>query len=147
MTERTACLTLSGLEAVFMSDAVRNSQTPLRALDESDETRVIRPLLLNLGSAYRELVTVDGIAPGPVSFEVTEPQCWLMRTLVRTGDLAIDGKSNVGVSLLTKLYGLLLELESGLDLPSADVEDAPYVKEAVDARPDNDTSADSCAIG
>ena len=123
MVDPTACLTLSGLETVFLSDALRNGIT-VKAIE--DELSCARPLLLNLGSAYRELVAPDGIKDGPISIEVTEQQCWLMRALVRTGDLGIDGKTNVGVPLLLKLYGLLLQLESGIDLPVADVVDVPY---------------------
>ena len=125
MVDPTACLTLSGLETVFLSDALRNGIT-VKAIE--DELSCVRPLLLNLGSAYRELVTPkpDGIKAGPISIEVTEQQCWLMRALVRTGDLGIDGKTNVGVPLLLKLYGLLLQLESGIDLPVVDVVDVPY---------------------
>ena len=112
MIERTRSLSLTGLEVVWLSDAVRNAKT---IKEHEDEPSCVEPLVLNLGSAYLELCTSEGIAEGPVEIAVTEAQCWLMRALVRTGDLAIDGKTNVGVPLLTKLYGLLMQFASELD--------------------------------
>lgn len=112
MIEPTVALTLSGLEVTFLSDALRNGDG-VKAIE--DEVSCLRPLLVNLASAYRELVEPTGIADGPVTIAVTEAQCWLMRAKVRTGDLAIDGKTNVGVGLLRKLYGAILDLQSGLE--------------------------------
>jgi len=126
MIEPTGTLSLSGHEVVFLSDALRNGDG-VKAIE--DEVSCLRPLLLNLGSAYRELVDVTGIADGPVSIAVTEAQCWLMKSKVRTGDLAIDGKTNVGVGLLLKLYGLLLELQSGLEGMEVAAYDEPPISD------------------
>ena len=149
MIEPTGSLTLSGLEVVYLSDALRNGDG-VKAIE--DEVACLRPLLLNLASAYRELVTPDskdvagnvvkgGFDEGPVSIQVTEAQAWLMRAKVRTGDLAIDGKTVLGVALLTKLYALLLEMESGVDVEVSAYEEAPItetrirLKERYDAEP------------
>lgn len=128
MIERTRVLALTGLEVVWLSDAVRNAKT---IKEDEDEQSCVKPLVLNLGSAYLELVKPDGIIDGPVEIAVTEAQCWLMRALVRTGDLAIDGKTNVGVPLLTKLYGLLMQFASELDdLEVSAYESPPLTEEA-----------------
>lgn len=120
LEQPTLPLTLSGLEVVFLCDAILNDDVAKGLPDRDSYYPLARSALLLLGSAYVELVDETGIAPGPVTLQVTEEAAWLLRSKVRTGDLAIDGKTNIGVSLLLKLYGILLQF-------NADVAGLPVV--------------------
>jgi len=76
------------------------------------------------------LVSPDGINPGPVTLEITEEVAWLLRSKVRTGDLAIDGTTNVGVPLLLKLYDILSAFNSDISgLPPVGDEVEPAMTE------------------
>jgi hypothetical protein len=142
----TRPLTLSGLEVVFLTDCVKNRDVA-EGLPERDAYMPVgREALLLLGSAYRELVTPSGISPGPVTLEVTEEIAWLLRDKVRTGDVAIDGQTNVGIPLLSKLFEVLNSFAAdfaGLppvgtqEGPSLSLSDRQYLdllKEGSDAR-------------
>ena len=104
MPDNTKPLSLTGMEVVFLSDLISGDS-------EADELPkhkyVCRQLLLLLGSAYLELVDRDGISVGPVDLCVTEEMGWIMHSRTNTGDMGIDGKTNIGVGLLLKLYTLL----------------------------------------
>ncbi len=115
-------LSLSGLEVVFLTDSIDNRDQAVGLDEQYAYLPLARKALLLLGSAYREVVTSEGIRPGPVELQVSEELVWLLRGKVKTGDLAIDGKTNVGISLLLKFYALLTCFNSGLaDLPVAAV--------------------------
>jgi hypothetical protein len=63
-----------------------------------------------------------------VTLQVTEEMAWLFRSKVRTGDVAIDGHTNVGIPLLLKLYALLSAFNAeiaGLPPTSSEGEPAP----------------------
>jgi hypothetical protein len=107
METPTRPLTLSGLEVVYLTDSVRNKDTAEGLPDREAYVPVGREALLLLGSAYGELVSSEGVNPGPVTLQVSEEIAWLLRDKVRTGDLAIDGQTNVGISLLLKLFEVL----------------------------------------
>jgi hypothetical protein len=107
METPTRPLTLSGLEVVYLTDSVRNKDTAEGLPEREAYVPVGREALLLLGSAYRELVAPEGVKPGPVTLQVSEEIAWLMRDKVRTGDLAIDGQTNVGITLLLKLFEVL----------------------------------------
>jgi hypothetical protein len=111
----TRTLALTGLEVVFLTDGVMNRDIAEGLPDRDAYVPLARQTLLLLGSAYRELVSTDGIKPGPVCIEVTEEIAWLLRGKVRTGDVAIDGTTNVGVPLLLKFYDILNAFNSEID--------------------------------
>jgi hypothetical protein len=108
----TLPLELTGLEVVFLLDSLRNAGNFTEAQAEFD---CLEDLVLKLASLYRELVTPDGIAPGPLRVEVNEAETWLLRAKVRTGDVGIDGTTNVGVPLSLKLYELMARFEADVD--------------------------------
>lgn len=121
----TATLSLTGLETVFLSDTLRNADN---ISQDNDQFEYLKPLVVNLASLYVELLSGEGILPGPLDIEITEPQAWLLRQKVRTGDIAIDGKTNVGVSLLTKLYNILIMFSNQMqDIETS--EDGPVLSE------------------
>src|SRR6266480_2759902 len=91
-------LSLSGLEVVFLTDSIDNRDQAVGLDEQYAYLPLARKALLLLGSAYREVVTSEGIRPGPVELQVSEELVWLLRGKVKTGDLAIDGKTNVGIS-------------------------------------------------
>jgi hypothetical protein len=107
METPTRPLTLSGLEVVFLTDSIKNKDAAEGLPEREAYVPIGREALLLLGSAYRELVTSEGVSPGPVTLQVTEEVAWLLRDKVRTGDLAIDGQTNVGIPLLLKLFEVL----------------------------------------
>jgi len=112
---------------------------------------------LKLGGVYCELVNEDGILPGPVEIAITEEEAWLLRSKVRTGDMAIDGQTRIGVSLLSKLYKILIQFNDGLDeFISTDIEEKPmtdfnhqflgWMKEEVDAGREPSENTDRSTI-
>lgn len=109
---RYPCL-LTGLEVVFLTDSIANSDLAQGLPDADAKIPVARDALLLLGSAYIEVVSEAAIEAGPVLLEVTEEQCWLFRSKVRTGSVAIDGKTIIGPALLCKLFALLLRFKYG----------------------------------
>lgn len=75
---RYPCL-LTGLEVVFLTDSIANSDLAQGLPDADAKIPVARDALLLLGSAYIEVVSEAAIEAGPVLLEVTEEQCWLFR--------------------------------------------------------------------
>jgi hypothetical protein len=125
MLTSTLPLELTGLETVFLTDAIKNDDAAQGLPDRDSYFPLAREALLLLGSAYVELVHPDGIAPGPVTLQVSEEVAWLLRGKVKTGDIGIDGQTNVGVPLLMKLYRLLLSFNAEVvGLPPVCGEDA-----------------------
>ncbi len=116
---RYPCL-LTGLEVVFLTDSITNSDLAQGLPDADAKIPVARDALLLLGSAYIEVVSETAIEPGPVLLEITEEQCWLFRSKVRTGSVAIDGKTIIGPVLLCKLFALLLRFKYGEDADDDD---------------------------
>lgn len=147
MDEPTAPITLTGLEVVFLTDAIKNDDAPEGRVGQGKNDPIGRDTLLLLGSAYEELVTADGVAPGPVVLYISQEIAWLFRSKVKTGDLGIDGKTKVGVSLLPKIYKLLLEFNSDLSLDTVDADeltdDVKMRLEEYNARAHQDTNRDS----
>src|SRR5689334_11117173 len=130
MEQPTRALDLTGLEVVFLTDSITNRDIAEGLPDKEAYLPLAREALLLLGSAYRELVSTDGIAAGPVTLQVTEEIAWLLRSKVRTGDLAIDGKTNIGVPMLLKLYDLLNAFNSDvIGLPPVCSEESPDISE------------------
>jgi hypothetical protein len=119
---------LSGLEVIHLSDSIANDEVA-KGLPERDAyVPLARQTLLLLGSAYRELIFPQGVSSGTVCIQVSEEQAWLFRSKVRTGDLAIDGKTNIGIPLLLKLYELLARFNSELEI-TASIETEPPINE------------------
>jgi hypothetical protein len=105
-------------EVITLTDRIQNT-------DCGTEEKFVRPydLLLKLGSAYLELVTLDGAAHPEVPVAVTESEAWLLRSKITSMDkTALDPL--FGVKLLRKLYEILEAYNAGLDLQTtSDAED------------------------
>lgn len=149
---KTLPITLSGLEVIHLSDSIANDDIA-KGLPERDAyVPLARQALLLLGSAYRELVTPEGVADGLIVIQVTEEQAWLFRAKTRTGDMAIDGKTPIGIPLLLKLYEILSSFNSGVEItPGSEAEPAiteearkflAVLKEGADARRTTSNNAD-----
>jgi len=123
-------LTLTGKEIVFLTDAIDNGDIA-KGLDEKEVyIPLARRVLLILGSAYREVVTPKGVLDKSVTIQVDEETTWLFRNKVKTGDLAVDNRTPVGLTILPKLYALLIQFNSGLeDLKVVDVDEPPVSDE------------------
>lgn len=120
-------LTLSAQEVVFLTDSIHNDDCAQGLPDSEAYVPLARALLLVLGSAYCELVSEAAIAEGVATISITEEQAWLLRSKVRTGDLGIDRTSRIGLTLLPKLYELLLRFNSfDTGLPPADEPPLPW---------------------
>ena len=156
MNRPTLPIVLSGFEVIHLSDSIA-ADDHAKGLPERDAyVPLARQALLLLGSAYRELVQPVGVSDGLVSIHITEELAWLFRAKTRTGDLAIDNKTNVGIPLLLKLYEMLASFNSELDLavgfveePAVSDEARAYLhelKEKSSARPDPHTDTDSSAV-
>lgn len=122
----TLPIELSAYEIVYLCDSINNKDVAEGLEEEKAYVPLARQALLILGSAYREVVSPEGIK-GSVQIQITEDIAWLLRGKVRTGDIAIDGQTNIGVSLLLKLYGLLLEFNSGVADIKTSLEDEPPI--------------------
>jgi hypothetical protein len=139
-------ITLTGLEVVFLTDSIANDDVAQGLPEKDAYWPLAREALLLLGSAYKEVVSPSGIAAGPVTIYITEEIAWLLRSKVKTGDVAIDNKTNVGIPILLKLYDLLQSFNSGFVDFEATGEDPPVDKEKLvelrrqlsDARTDAD---------
>lgn len=130
LVEKKLPLELTGLEIVYLTDAVGNGDFA-QGLPEKDAYFAVgRAALLLLGSLYTEVVTKDGISDGPGLIYITEEQAWLFRSKVKTGDLAIDGKTNIGIELSLKLYAILLGFNSGLEEVPWETVEEPELTEA-----------------
>jgi hypothetical protein len=126
----TRALTLTGLEVVYLTDSVTNRDIAEGLPDRDAYVPLARQVLLLMGSAYRELVSSEGIKSGPITLQVTEEIAWLLRSKVRTGDVAIDGTTNVGIPLLLKLYEILNAFNSEIaGLPPVTAHEGPGVSE------------------
>lgn len=125
----TLPLSLTGMEVVYLTDSVKGDDAAQGLPEKERYVPLARQALLLLGSAYNEVVSLDPsgmplLETGPVVLHFTEETCWLLREKVKTGSMGIDGKTNVGIPLLTKLYTNLLEFNSELEI-QAGAEDAP----------------------
>ena len=116
-------------EIMVLTDRVQNTD------GGTDEKRV-QPydLLLKLGSAYLEAVTLDGVKGPEIPVAVTEAEAWLLRSKVSSSDkMATDPL--FGVKLLRKLYEILERYNAGLELHLAEgvreERDAQSIKEAL----------------
>ena len=107
---------LTGVEVIFLTDSLRMNESTTFEMELRDDEEALpyyRDLLLRLGSAYCELVDESrGPQVGPVTVFITEEMAWILRSKVRTGDVAIDGKTQIGHILLLKLYNLLLQFNT-----------------------------------
>jgi hypothetical protein len=121
-------LTLTGLEVVFLTDSISNKDIAEGLPDRDAYVALGREAILLLGSAYRELVSPEGVQEGPVTLQVNEEVAWLLRSKVRTGDLAIDGKTNIGIPLLLKLFEVLNSFTAALDGPFS-TDEEPEISE------------------
>src|SRR5688572_25696709 len=113
MASEILCLTRD--EIMVLTDRVQNTdvgtdEKPVRTYD----------LLLKLGSAYLEAVTLDGMKGPDVPIAVTESEAWLLRSKVTSSDkMATDPL--FGVKLLRKLYEVLEHCNNGVNFQVADV--------------------------
>jgi len=132
-------------EILVLTDRVQNT-------DSGTDEKPVRPydLLLKLGSAYLEAVTLDGVRGPDVPVAVTEAEAWILRSKVMSSDKTATDPL-FGVKLLRKIYEVLERYNAGLNLKLAqdarEEEDAQTIiealarwREAEDARTDpNDT--------
>jgi len=122
-------LWLTGMEIVYLTDAIDNGDLAKGLDDKEAYIPLARKALLLLGSAYREVVTQNGIKEGPIEIRVEQEIAWLLRGKVKTADLAMDN-SNVGMGLLLKLYDILIRFNSGLDnLEVVEIDEPPVSEE------------------
>jgi len=100
---------------MLLTDRVTNG-------DSAEGTVEPRSLLLKLGSAYLELIHEDGGRGGDITIGLTEAEAWLLRSKVSSAD-KLATRPRLGVQLLRKLYRVLLDFNTAMDLPE-DAEDA-----------------------
>lgn len=97
------------------SDRVRNDDH-----NTEDQPCSAYPLLLKLAGVFVELVGDGTKQSHAVTIYVTEPEAWLLRSKVTTGDKSASDPL-FGVRLLSKLYRVLLAFDAG-ELPLTDEE-------------------------
>ena len=84
-------------------------------------------LLLRLGSAYIEMLG-DGKKPGEVTVAVSEPEAWLLRSKITSGDKS-SSDALFGVKLLSKIYHVLLAYNVEVSLPTIGGADDEFTDE------------------
>ena len=105
----TRLLALTRDEIMVLADRTLNT-------DYGTDEQPVKPcaLLLKLGSAYLEAMTLDGVKGLDVPVAVTEAEAWLLRAKVTSSDkMATDPL--FGVKFLRKVYDLLERFNDGLD--------------------------------
>lgn len=139
-------LRLSRDEVITLTDRIQNT-------DSGTEEKLVYPytLLLKLGSAYLELVTVDGAMQPEVPIAVTEAEAWLLRSKVTSMDKTATDPL-FGVKLLRKIYEILEDYNTQIDLQTAtevEEKDPASIREALarwreseDARTDQNETTD-----
>ena len=139
-------LSLNADEVILLLDRLVNGNT-VKTIE--DELSPLRILVVKLGSLYTELVFPDRKLDYPVDIAVSEAEAWLLRSHVKTPDVALDGKTNIGINLNRKLLGILVqfekdEMELGEDAEEPQVTRLEEWKNANRvASPDTNGSADS----
>lgn len=137
-------LSLTWEEVMLLTDRIANT--------DSFEGSGAKELILKLGSAYVESIEESGGKPGEIPIVVTEPEAWLLRSKVNSLD-KMPNRPQLGVSLLRKIYRVLLSYNSTVDLPvtsARDEIDCHAVQEAMarwrqslDGSADQNHSSDS----
>ena len=121
-------ITLDAVEIIYLTDSVGNFDLDQGDVDQPQRIQTLaRPLLLKLGGAYLELVPESGILDKnkTVVIYLTEREAWLLRGKIQTGTTGTD-KSIIGLGLLRKLYGILLEFNSGVDVDVVQNDDVSF---------------------
>ena len=108
MATVTRMLVLTRDEIMVCTDRVQNTDCG------TDEKPIqVYGLLLKLGSAYLEAMTLDGKVGPEVPVAVTEAEAWLLRGKVTSGDKTSSDQL-FGVKLLRKIYEVLERYNDGL---------------------------------
>lgn len=112
-------ISLNADEVMVVTDRVLNFD-----VGTEDMQVVAYKLLLKLGSAYVEMLgSESGKKAGFVEISMSEPELWLIRSKIHSGDKS-SNDALFGVKLLTKIYTLLLEYNSDIIVEGAE-EDGP----------------------
>jgi hypothetical protein len=125
MDARVGFINLCWEEVMLLTDRVAHGDSMEGAVDP-------RALLLKLGSAYVELIQEDGGRSGEVTIGLTEPEAWLLRGKVSSAD-KLATRPRLGVQLLRKLYRVLLDFNTTMDLPDGAVVEEPDKRQVADA--------------
>jgi hypothetical protein len=125
MDGRVGYINLCWEEVMLLTDRVANG-------DSGEGTVDPRGLLLKLGSAYVELIQDDGGLSGEITIGLTEHEAWLLRGKVSSAD-KLATRPRLGVQLLRKLYRVLLDFNSTMDMPDEAVFEEPDKRQIADA--------------
>jgi len=125
MDARVGFVSLCWEEVMLLTDRVTNG-------DGADAGVEPRSLLLKLGSAYVELIHEDGGRSGEIMIGLTESEAWLLRSKVSSAD-KLATRPRLGVQLLRKLYRVLLDFNTAMDLPGESPVEEPDKREVADA--------------
>ncbi len=125
MDTRLGYISLCWEEVMLLTDRITNG-------DSAEGTVEPRSLLLKLGSAYLELIHEDGGRGGEVMIGLTEPEAWLLRSKVSSAD-KLATRPRLGVQLLRKLYRVLLDFNTTMELPDNTAGDEPDKRQVADA--------------
>jgi hypothetical protein len=125
METRVGFINLCWEEVMLLTDRVTNS-------DSAEGTVEPRSLLLKLGSAYVELIHEDGGRSGEIMIGLTEPEAWLLRSKVSSAD-KLATRPRLGVQLLRKLYRVLLDFNTAMELPEESIAEEPDKRQVADA--------------
>jgi hypothetical protein len=125
MEARVGFVNLCWEEVMLLTDRVTNG-------DGADAGVEPRSLLLKLGSAYVELIHEDGGRSGEIMLGLTESEAWLLRSKVSSAD-KLATRPRLGVQLLRKLYRVLLDFNTAMELPGESAVEEPDKREVADA--------------
>jgi len=111
------------LEVIFLADNLKVDDTDEGHPNVPSHYRgdyIGRSLLRKIGSLYVEFAeqTDDfdfestGTPTNLIPIFITEAEAWLVKSRVRTGDLGLDGMTNIGVRLSCKLFDLVNKFDT-----------------------------------
>lgn len=123
VSDATLPLHLNVLEVIFLADNLKVDDTDEGHPDVPSHYRgdyIGRSLLRKIGSLYVEFAKLTndfdfeatGIPDNQISIFITEAEAWLVKSRVRTGDLGLDGMTNIGVGLSCKLFELVNKFDT-----------------------------------
>lgn len=135
-SDATLPLHLNVLEVIFLADNLKVDDTDEGALEVTSHYRgdfIGRALLRKIGSLYVEFADLTGdfdfegedLDQHQAPIFVTEKEAWLIKSKIRTGDLGLDGMTNIGVRLSCKLFELVNKFDtSSIQIPFLEQPDA-----------------------
>ena len=139
MDEETTLVEFTAHEIVFLTDNIQVGDVNVGDPDHPYTIEPIaRALLLKLGGVFLQVLTTTGVKEDEArGVNLTEKECWLIKSRVRVGDLGLGAKP-VGVGILLKILTTLMKFNPGKPgvLITDALEEIPVCEETGESYPE-----------